>query len=72
MFYSRTNPGISLGKSGNDGTENGISNMADKITKCANCGKSILLTDYARLSNAILKLKPICSYECNKALGQVK
>jgi hypothetical protein len=39
---------------------------------CAHCEAVFLDSDYAKMSRAIMKQKPYCSYECNKALGQVK
>jgi hypothetical protein len=38
---------------------------------CANCKKPFESSDYADLCDAIMGHKPSCSYECNKALGQV-
>lgn len=38
---------------------------------CANCGTIIPGSDLALLSQAIHRHKPVCSYECNKALGQI-
>jgi len=38
---------------------------------CAHCGKEFLAGDLGLLSMAINNHKPACSYECNKALGQV-
>lgn len=39
---------------------------------CAHCGTRYEASDLERYSNLILKHKPACSFECNKALGQVK
>lgn len=39
---------------------------------CANCGKRFEDTDLGVWTRMILNQKPSCSYECNKALGQVK
>jgi len=41
-------------------------------TSCAYCGTEFNETPYTQLSRFILEHKPACSYECNKALGQVK
>lgn len=38
---------------------------------CACCGKRFYQSDYSALCDAITKHKPACSYECNKALGQI-
>lgn len=38
--------------------------------ECANCGKKFELSEYAALCDAIQGHKPVCSYKCNKALGQ--
>ena len=43
-----------------------------KKVKCANCGKEITLSDLDQWSLIIMRHEPACSYECNKALGQVK
>ena len=43
-----------------------------KILKCAYCGKPSLYGAMTLIALAILNAKPACSYECNKALGQVK
>ena len=42
-----------------------------KMVACANCGKEFLQSNYSLLCDCIMKHKPVCSYECNKALGQV-
>lgn len=42
-----------------------------QILKCAHCGKEVYYGQMNILSLAILKNEPCCSYECNKALGQV-
>jgi len=53
-------------------------NKAEKAEKeyviCANpnCGKKIEDTEYSQLCRGIMKHKPVCSYACNKAIGQVK
>jgi len=39
---------------------------------CANCGAIFEQGDLGILSDCIMKDKPTCSHECNKALGQVK
>ena len=39
---------------------------------CANCGKEIEISEFSALASFIMKHKPVCSYECNKALGQAK
>jgi hypothetical protein len=39
---------------------------------CAHCGKKYYESDFSALSRAIMDKKPVCSYECNVALGQVK
>lgn len=41
------------------------------IVVCASCKKEFETSDYGLLCDAILARKPACSYECNKALGQV-
>lgn len=38
---------------------------------CANCGKVMPGSDLALVSQAISGHKPVCSYACNKALGQI-
>jgi hypothetical protein len=43
-----------------------------QILKCAHCGKEVYYGSMNLLSLAIMKQKPACSYECNKALGQVE
>lgn len=43
-----------------------------KMIACVNCGKVTYHSAYAQLCHFIMKQKPVCSYECNKALGQVK
>jgi dihydrodipicolinate reductase len=43
-----------------------------ELIKCASCKKEFWLSGYARLSNFIMEHKNVCSYRCNKALGQVK
>jgi hypothetical protein len=40
--------------------------------ECANCHTMYEDSEYARWCRLIMKHKPACSYECNKALGQVK
>jgi hypothetical protein len=37
---------------------------------CAHCGNEFPQTQLSLLSNAIMRHKPTCSYECNKVLGQ--
>ncbi len=44
----------------------------DREIPCSNCGKIFVQSPYSVLCNCIMKHKPACSYECNKALGQVK
>lgn len=39
---------------------------------CTNCGTIYLRSAYSALCDAIMDHKPVCSYECNKALGQVE
>jgi hypothetical protein len=41
---------------------------------CANsaCGKKFMQSVYGQWCDIIMRTKPICSYECNKAIGQVK
>jgi hypothetical protein len=40
---------------------------------CSNCGVEVGDTStYSALCDVIMKTKPSCSYDCNKALGQVK
>jgi len=39
---------------------------------CANCGKKFQQSQLCYLTNVILKHKPVCSFECNVALGQGK
>lgn len=39
---------------------------------CASCGKTFKQSQLGYLTDRIMKHKPACSYECNKALGQVK
>lgn len=48
-----------------------LANM-ERVCANPNCGKSFVCTELELLSNAILNRLPACSYECNKALGQVK
>ena len=43
-----------------------------KMMKCANCGKETYYGDMPQIALAISGHKPVCGYECNKALGQVK
>ena len=43
-----------------------------QISICANCKKEFEDSDFGKLSRLIMKQKPVCSFECNKALGQVK
>ena len=43
-----------------------------KYEVCANCGKQFENSDLDKWTQIIRKVKPACSYECNKALGQVK
>lgn len=38
---------------------------------CAHCKKPFEQTQLGALSDAMLRRKPTCSYECNLALGQV-
>lgn len=38
---------------------------------CANCGKQFSESDFAMMARAIMGHQPACSYDCNKALGQV-
>lgn len=42
------------------------------IVTCASCGKEFETGDLGQWALIITKQKPACSYECNKALGQVK
>lgn len=44
----------------------------DQEVPCANCGKIFIQSPHGLLCNFIMKHKPTCSYECNKALGQIK
>ena len=46
----------------------------DGTTKetCAGCGNIFQQTQLGALSDAILRRKPVCSYECNLKLGQVE
>ena len=44
----------------------------DREIPCSHCGKIFVQSPYSALCGMILKHKPVCSYECNKALGQVK
>lgn len=39
---------------------------------CSNCKKEYEESDYGALCRCIMKYKPACCYECNKALGQIK
>lgn len=39
---------------------------------CACCGTQFEQNQLGLLSNAIMHHKPVCSYECNQKLGQVK
>jgi hypothetical protein len=45
-----------------------------KEVTCSNpdCGKKFWQNGYSKLSDHILKHKPVCSFECGKALGQIK
>ena len=43
-----------------------------KRVLCSCCGKEFEQTDYSALCDAIMQKKPVCSYECNLTLGQVK
>ena len=43
-----------------------------KILNCAKCGKPVFYGAMPLISLAISRNEPVCSYECNKALGQVK
>lgn len=43
-----------------------------KLLACAHCGKVTYFGAMNLLSLAIGDHKPVCSYDCNKALGQVK
>jgi hypothetical protein len=42
-----------------------------KLIQCTNCNKAFWQSGYEMLASRIMQRKPICSYECNKALGQV-
>lgn len=39
---------------------------------CAGCGTIFMQTQLGALSDAIQQHKPVCGYDCNKALGQVR
>lgn len=41
-----------------------------EIVHCAHCGKEYKQSGYSALCDVIMRHKPACSYECNKALGQ--
>jgi len=43
-----------------------------EYVQCANCGKTFPQSKIEAWSDLILGYKPACSYECNKALGQVR
>lgn len=42
-----------------------------KLVFCINCNKKFYQSTYASLCDAIMQKESICSYECNKALGQM-
>jgi hypothetical protein len=42
-----------------------------RLEKCAHCKRLFEISQLGDISDAILKHKPACSFECNKALGQV-
>ncbi len=44
----------------------------DNKQVCSFCGKEFMESGYSELARAIMQHKPVCSYECNKAIGQVK
>jgi len=46
--------------------------IKEPLTKCANCGVEFKQSDYSKLCDFIMKHKPACCYECNKALGQIR
>lgn len=63
----------------NDSSEVLLNRPCDCHTKCecvkevcANCGIEFWLTSYALMCDFIMKHRHVCSYECNKALGQVR
>jgi hypothetical protein len=45
--------------------------QSPKKNNCAHCNKEIMESPYDILCRAITQHKPVCSYECNKALGQL-
>jgi hypothetical protein len=42
-----------------------------QVLKCANCGQETFYGQMPLLSLAMRNKLPVCSYDCNKALGQV-
>lgn len=45
--------------------------LEDFVEKCTHCHRHFMQTQYGALCDAILNRMPHCSFECNKALGQV-
>ena len=48
-----------------------ISKGRAEMLSCANCGKITYFGAMNLIALEIMCKKPVCSYECNKALGQV-
>lgn len=42
-----------------------------QLLRCAHCDKETYFGAMNLIALGIMNTKPVCSYECNKALGQV-
>ena len=59
---------VALDKSDQRDLKKGIA----KILHCANCKRPVFHGAMQLISLGIANREPVCSYECNKALGQAK